>query len=399
MSLRNCEEHRHESREKYFQHRKDVFQEVPASLFKWAGKIYQPNNVWCWIASTSTKKNVPPLLPERKQKKNLKIEGTNSLIACTSRLGKQKRFLTDPNFDLGFTRRRTCPATSRSGLCPSRKRPCTATRQPEGAELTPTSRKAQLQQHNPWLPLRSHSHKEIGYTVELLFLPNLQPYVETWTAKITLWNAQNLKRDTSSLQHHQMKNPTPGCSTGRWNQQAHGAWRHLPDLKLPCVSPCQPWAPSARLSVPRTQTCSRATVSDMKTSQLSTFQTKWTLPCWCNHWQAQLSLLWTEKKNHLHSQTEAKCHFANISRKGIVLCLPNISRRYYGGVGSLLMSDNSIKMYHSDKKNIYIFSVVHFWKEASWHTNRWCIEQVTNTCSNKNVCNFFHWAFKIYWQQ
>lgn len=215
MSLRNCEEHRHESREKYFQHRKDVFQEVPASLFKWAGKIYQPNNVWCWIASTSTKKNVPPLLPERKQKKNLKIEGTNSLIACTSRLGKQKRFLTDPNFDLGFTRRRTCPATSRSGLCPSRKRPCTATRQPEGAELTPTSRKAQLQQHNPWLPLRSHSHKEIGYTVELLFLPNLQPYVETWTAKITLWNAQNLKRGTSSLQHHQMKNPTTGCSTGR----------------------------------------------------------------------------------------------------------------------------------------------------------------------------------------
>lgn len=224
------------------------------------------------------------------------------------------------------------------------------------------------------------------------------------------WN-MNSKNNTLKCSKPQARHKQPSASSDeepdhrllhgktRRNQQAHGAWRHLPDLKLPCVSPCQPWAPSARLSVPRTQTCSRATVSDMKTSQLSTFQTKWTLPCWCNHWQAQLSLLWTEKKNHLHSQTEAKCHFANISRKGIVLCLPNISRRYYGGVGSLLMSDNSIKMYHSDKKNIYIFSVVHFWKEASWHTNRWCIEQVTNTCSNKNVCNFFHWAFKIYWQQ
>lgn len=151
-----------------------------------------------------------------------------------------------------------------------------------------------------------------------------------------------------------------------------------PQPEAPCVSCCQPQTPSAQPVIPRTLTCSRATVSDMKTSQLSTFQTKWTLPCWCNHWQAQLRLLWTEK-NHLHSQTEAKSNFDNISRKGIVLCLPDISRWYYGGVGSLLMCDNSIKIYHNDKYiYIYIFSIVHFWKEASWHTNKWCIEQVTN---------------------
>lgn len=151
-----------------------------------------------------------------------------------------------------------------------------------------------------------------------------------------------------------------------------------PRPEAPHVSRRQPQTPSAWLSIPRTQTRSTATVSDMKTSQLSTFQTKWTLPCWRNHWQAQLRLLWTEK-NHLHSQTEAKSNSAKISRKGIVLCLPDTSRRYYGGIGSLLKCDNSIKIHHNDKYiSIYIFSIVRFWKEASWHTNRWCIEQVTN---------------------
>lgn len=55
-----------------------------------------------------------------------------------------------------------------------------------------------------------------------------------------------------------------------------------------------------------------------------------------------------KKKNHLHAQTEAKNNFANISRKSIVLCFPNISRRYYGKAISPLKCDNSIKIYHND---------------------------------------------------
>lgn len=170
--------------------------------------------------------------------KTHKTEWTNSLIACTHRLGNQKRFLTDPNFDLDFTRRRTCPAMVVAHAPAGRGRA-----QPEGSlkelQLTPTRRKAQLQQLNPWLPLRWCSHTEIGYTVKLLFPSNLQPCVETQILKITLWNAQNIKQGTSSLRHHQMKNHDHRLLhwKTRRSQQAHGTWRHLLDPKLLCELP------------------------------------------------------------------------------------------------------------------------------------------------------------------
>lgn len=85
------------------------------------------------LPSLPLKKKSITFALRKEAEKTHKTEGTNSLIACTQRLGNQKRFLTDPNFDLAFTRRRTCPATPCGGLCHSRKRLHRARRQPKGA--------------------------------------------------------------------------------------------------------------------------------------------------------------------------------------------------------------------------------------------------------------------------
>lgn len=127
------------------------------------------------------------------------------------------------------------PSHPMQWLMPSRKGPHRLEGSQNELQLTPNRRKAQLQQHNPWHPLRWCSHKEIGHTVKLLFPPNLQSCVETQPLKITLWKAQNLKRGTSSLWHHQVKNHDHRSLHGKTmrSQQAHGAWRHLLDTKLP----------------------------------------------------------------------------------------------------------------------------------------------------------------------
>lgn len=221
MALKNCEEHKHEGIG-IFNIGNTFFKRCQFHFLSEQGKSTSQMNS-CAGLSPLPLKNCSTLALRKKAGKNHKTEWTNSLTACTQRLGS---VLTDPNFILGCTRRRTCPASPGSGSCPSWKRLHTARPSLKELQLTPTRRKAQLQQHNPWFPLRWRSHTEIGkITVKLLFPPNLQPCVETQALKITVWNAQNPTQGTSSPWHHQMKNHDPRLlhwKTTR-SQQAHSA--------------------------------------------------------------------------------------------------------------------------------------------------------------------------------
>lgn len=112
------------------------------------------------------------------------------------------------------------------------------------------------------------------------------------------------------------------------------------------VSCRQPRSPPAQKSIPRTQTSLRYEDITAYTSSRQNEHCRVDVTIGKHDY----STLNQEEKNHLHAQTEAKNNFANISRKSIVLCFPNISRRYYGRVGSPLKNDKSIKIYHNDKK-------------------------------------------------
>lgn len=258
------------------------------------------------------KKNVPPLLSERKQKKTTKLRGQTHWLPAPRRWGTRRDFLQI--LTLIWASPEDLAQPLHVVACATAGRGCTG---PEGSleelQLTPTRRKAQLQQHNRGLPLRWHSHR--GWLYCRITLPS-QLAALCWNTNIEI---NTLKCSKPQARHKQPsassdEEPRPQVTPLEDNKKA-ASTQCLQAPPRPEAPPCEPWTPSVRLSVPRTQTCSTATVSDTKTSQLSTFQTKWTLPCWCNHWQAQLRLLWTEK-NHLHSQTEAKSNFAIYPEKG-----------------------------------------------------------------------------------
>lgn len=142
---------------------------------------------------------------------------------------------------------------------------------------------------------------------------------------------------------------TTGCSIGRLqeaskNMAPEGTSWHLLDPTLPV------WAAvSHRLHLPG---CPSPGPRSVPEPQFQTWRHHSVAPsrqkehCHVDVTIGKNNYLYSElKKNHLHSQTEAKSNFANVSRTEIVLCLPNISRRYYAGVGSLLICDNSIKIW------------------------------------------------------
>lgn len=140
---------------------------------------------------------------------------------------------------------------------------------------------------------------------------------------------------------------TTGHSVGRQSsREARGAWRHLPD---PC-SLCE--LPTATDS-----TCPAAHPQGPNPSQSHSFRhediTAYVPPRQNEHHRVDVTTgkhnyitLNGEEKPHLHAQTEAKSSFANISRKSIVLCFPNISKRYYGRFIFPIKCDNSISQWY-----------------------------------------------------
>lgn len=98
--------------------------------------------------SASTTKCITFASRNELEKLKSKIEWTKQLTAQAKRLGNQWTLLTDPNFDLSFTRR-SRPATPRSGLCASRKGLRRQGGRLQELRLLLNGRAVQLYQHNP----------------------------------------------------------------------------------------------------------------------------------------------------------------------------------------------------------------------------------------------------------
>lgn len=237
------------------------------------GKSYQPNNLWRWKVPSPggtmqegwyrgesqlpLKKCITLALRNEPEKLKTKTEWTKWLTAQAQRLGNQWRFLPDPNFDLGFTRRRSHPATPCGSPCPSRK----GLGRPQELRLLLSGRGVQLYQHN---------HTEVGCIAKSL----------SWLAALCL--NTNIKNDMCPAMFKTSSEAQAACSivrcrtttTGRSEGRQREASKHMA-LEVPpwpgarSVSYRQPQTPPAQQSIPRTQTHSRATVSDVETLQLT----------------------------------------------------------------------------------------------------------------------------------